>query len=132
MHYMNNKRHRVVEEPTLLPLDYKAGENVVMIGRGRRCLHNEGNKRFRDMVKTELKAYSAGRKAKKSSIIKRILREIRSNCLDGVGFVKQDAITGRFYTATTQASKVTIAQVCYRNISSVQRAISSRVNGGLM
>ena len=108
MHY--KKRPRTPEEPTLLPLDYKPGENVVMIGRGRRCLQNEGNKRFRAMVKTHLEEYSVGRKAKKSSIIKTILREIRDNCFDGVGFVKQDAMTGRFYTATTTAAKVTIAQ----------------------
>ncbi|CAB9529921.1 Nitrilase family, member 2 [Seminavis robusta] len=108
MHYM--KRPRESEEPKLLPLDFLVGPNMVMIGRGRRCLQNEGNRKFRAMVKAELQAYSVGRKAKKSSIIKRILREIRNNCADGIGFIKQDAMTGRYYTATTTAAKVTIAQ----------------------
>jgi hypothetical protein len=108
MHYM--KRPRGLDEPRLLPLDYVAGPYVVMIGRGRRCLNNEGNRRFRAMVKAELQAYSVGRKAKKSSIIKRILREIRDNCVDGDGFIKQDATSGRYYTATTAAAKVTVAQ----------------------
>ena len=108
MHY--KKRPRTPEEPTLLPMDYTPGEHVVLIGRGRKCVTNPGNKSFRAMVKAHLEAYQAGRKAKKSSIIKKILREIREGCMDGVGFVKQDAMTGRFYTATTTAAKVTIAQ----------------------
>lgn len=81
-----------------------------MIGRGRRCLNNEGNRRFRAMVKAELRVYSAGRKGTKSTIIKRILRHIRSSCPDGIGFIKQDALSGRYYTATESAAKVTIAQ----------------------
>lgn len=73
-------------------------------------MNNEGNRRFRAMVKDELRVYSAGKKGKKSSIIKRILRHIRSNCLDDIGFIKQDALTGRYYTANENAAKVTIAQ----------------------
>ena len=108
MHY--KKRPRVNDEPRLLPLDYDIGEDCVMIGRGRRCMNNEGNRRFRAMVKAELRVYSAGRKGKKSTIIKRILRHIRSSCGDGIGFIKQDALSGRYYTATEAAAKVTIAQ----------------------
>jgi len=108
MHY--KKRQRENDAPTLLSMDYKVGPDTVMIGRGRKCLNNEGNRRFRAMVKIELREYSAGRKAKKSSIIKRILRAIRNSCPLGIGFVKQDALTGRFYTATETAAKVTIAQ----------------------
>ena len=108
MHY--KKRPRVNDEPRLLPLDYHIGEDTVMIGRGRRCLNNEGNRRFRAMVKAELQVYSAGRKGTKSTIIKRILRHIRSSCPDGIGFIKQDALSGRYYTATESAAKVTIAQ----------------------
>ena len=108
MHY--KKRPRVDDEPRLLPLDYHIGEDTVMIGRGRRCFNNEGNRRFRAMVKAELRVYSAGRKGTKSTIIKRILRHIRSSCPDGIGFIKQDALSGRYYTATESAAKVTIAQ----------------------
>ena len=108
MHY--KKRPRVNDEPRILPLDYQVGEDTVMIGRGRRCLNNEGNRRFRAMVKAELRVYSAGRKGTKSTIIKRILRQIRISCPDGIGFIKQDALSGRYYTATESAAKVTIAQ----------------------
>jgi hypothetical protein len=108
MHYM--KRSRKPDEPRLLPLDYVPGPYVVMIGRGRRCFNNEGNRRFRAMVKAELQDYSVGRKSKKSSIIKRILREIRGNCSDGVGFIKHDVLAGRYFTATTTTAKVTVAQ----------------------
>jgi len=108
MHY--KKRPRSSDEPRLLPLDFDIAPDLVMIGRGRRCLNNEGNRRFRAMVKAELHDYSTGKKGTKSNIIKKILRHVRNSCPDGIGFIKQDACTGRYYTATENAAKVTIAQ----------------------
>ena len=93
----------------VLPENYTVGPNDVIIGRGKKCTQNPGNKRFRSIIQATLDAYSnALTKVQKSEIIMHILSLVRAD--NGVGFVKQDAATGRFTQVEEAASRIAIAQ----------------------
>jgi hypothetical protein len=100
-------------EPTrLLPEDYEPGENTVIIGRGKRCVMHEGNKRLRKIVVTELSTYQSCRsKMDKSIVLVCIVRKVCSKNKDNVGFVKQDLDTHRWHTVTEVAARISVAQV---------------------
>ncbi|CAB9518731.1 Nitrilase family, member 2 [Seminavis robusta] len=99
------------QEARILPKDYIPGDNTVIICRGKRCITHEGNKRFRNIVKSELRGYvSTNNKIEKSVILLGVIRQVRKNNNDGIGFVKQDLSTGRWYELTEFASRVSAAQ----------------------
>ena len=94
---------------TFLPEDYTVGPQDVIIGRGKRCLNNAGNIRFKAIIQTTLQSYSdAETKLKKSSIIMQVLNQIRGT--DGAGFVKRDSATGRYTQVEEASSRIAIAQ----------------------
>lgn len=92
-----------------LPSDYLPCPNTVIVGRGKKVAQHAGNVRFRELVKDELTEYSAATtKAHKSSIIVRVLTDIRSK--SQYAFVKQNLTTGRWYRVEETAQRITTAQ----------------------
>jgi hypothetical protein len=80
-----------------LPDDYQLGEHDVICGRGRKCFNHIGNQRFRKMVSDMLAKYSdSSSKIDKTYIICDIVNRVRNNSPFG-GFVKKDAMTGRYF-----------------------------------
>jgi hypothetical protein len=94
----------------LLPEYYTVGPTDVIIGRGKRCTQNPGNRRFRAIVEATLGAYSnAPTKSMKSEIIMQVLSEVRSS--NGVGFVKLvNYPVGRFIQVEEASCRIAIAQ----------------------
>ncbi|CAB9515622.1 Nitrilase family, member 2 [Seminavis robusta] len=98
-----------------LPADYQVGPHDCIIGRGKKCTQNPGNKRFRAIIQTTLDSYSnAPSKAKKSEIIMEVLSQVKAD--NGVGFVKQ-ADGGRYIQVEEAASRIAIAQA-FRDVLS--------------
>jgi hypothetical protein len=96
-------------EELILPEYFTPSHKEVVVGRGKKVAAHPGNKRFRELVKAELKEYSeANTKAHKSSIILRVLKEIRDN--SEYAFVKQDLSTGRWYKVEETSQRITTAQ----------------------
>lgn len=92
-----------------LPSDYMPCPSTVIVGRGKKVAQHAGNMRFRELVKDELTEYSAATtKAHKSSIIVRVLTDIRSK--SQYAFVKQNLTTGRWYRVEETAQRITTAQ----------------------
>ncbi|CAB9505641.1 Nitrilase family, member 2 [Seminavis robusta] len=106
-----SKEETVVEEPRLLPEDFAPSSNTVIIGRGKKIKAHEGNRRLFAIVRAELPTYSVcGCKNKKSGVLVRIVERVRDTNEGRVGFVKQDAKTGRWYEVTPFAARTNVAQ----------------------
>lgn len=89
--------------------DYTVGPHDVIIGRGKKCVLNPGNQRFKAIIQTTLKSYSdAESKVKKSEIIMEVLTQVRGD--GGVGFVKQNSSTGRYTLVEEASCRISIAQ----------------------
>lgn len=99
---------RKQEHPEELPADFTPGPNDVVVGRGRKIHDLEGNKRMRDIVKSELTAYYEADKTEKSYILMRVLRCIRERSAHA--FVKQDPKSGRWLNLTDTLARATLAQ----------------------
>lgn len=92
-----------------LPEEYIIGPQDAIIGRGKRCLNNPGNIRFKAIIQATLTSYSNTQtKLQKSAIIMNVLSQIRGT--EGVGFVKRDSATGRYTKVEEAASRIAIAQ----------------------
>lgn len=92
-----------------LGLDFLPCPSTVIVGRGKKVAQHPGNVRFRELVKQELTEYSAATtKAHKSSIILRVLTDIRNKSHHA--FVKQNLTTGRWYRVEETAQRITTAQ----------------------
>lgn len=93
----------------LLPESYSVGPNDVIIGRGKKCTQNPGNKRFRAIIQETLDSYqNAETKVKKSEIIMQVLTQVRAD--DGAGFVKIDSASGRYIQVEEASCRIAIAQ----------------------
>jgi hypothetical protein len=93
----------------MLPVDYVPCPETVIVGRGKKVAQHPGNVRFRELVKQELAEYSAATtKAHKSSIIVRVLTQVRQRSLHS--FVKQNLTTLRWYRVEETAQRITTAQ----------------------
>jgi hypothetical protein len=93
----------------LLPESYSVGPNDVIIGRGKKCTQNPGNKRFRSIIQETLDSYqNAETKVKKSEIIMQVLSQVRED--DGAGFVKIDSASGRYIQVEEASCRIAIAQ----------------------
>ncbi|CAB9506766.1 Nitrilase family, member 2 [Seminavis robusta] len=93
----------------MLSIDFLPCPNTVIVGRGRKVAQHAGNVRFRELVKKELTEYSAATtKAHKSSIIQRVLTEVRLRSHHA--FVKQNLTTQRWYRVEENAQRITTAQ----------------------
>ncbi|CAB9515625.1 Nitrilase family, member 2 [Seminavis robusta] len=91
-----------------LPSDYQVGPHDCIIGRGKKCTQNPGNRRFRAIIEATLDAYSnAPTKGTKSEIIMQVLSQVRAD--NGVGFVKP-AAGGRFVLVEEASCRIAIAQ----------------------
>lgn len=97
----------------VLPEEYVLGPQDVIIGRGKKCLRNPGNRRFRSLVQASLAAYSnALTKVKKSEIIMDVLNQVRGSGEDSAvaGFVKIDSSSGRYVQVEEASCRIAIAQ----------------------
>ena len=92
-----------------LPEGYMVGPTHVIIGRGKRCLDNPGNIRFKAIIQGAASVYSGAlTKLQKSAIITEVLGQVRG--ADGIGFVKRDSATGLYTKVDESASRIAIAQ----------------------
>ncbi|CAB9498620.1 Nitrilase family, member 2 [Seminavis robusta] len=93
----------------MLSIDFLPCPNTVIVGRGKKVAQHPGNVRFQELIKKELTEYSAATtKADKSSIIQRVLTEVRLKSPHA--FVKQDLTTLRWYCVEESVQRITIAQ----------------------
>lgn len=84
-------------EMTRLPSDFLPGSRDVICGRGRSIWKSVGNIYFRRIILDSMDEYSAAEtRAEKSSILSRIVSEVRKESPNG-GFVKLDAKTGQWF-----------------------------------
>ena len=91
--------------------DLLTGNDVVIIGRGKRVQEHPANRRFRALIQSQLEAYSnAATKGLKSNILWRVLHEVRSYSPSRLGFVKRDNDTGRWYAIEDASAKINISQ----------------------
>lgn len=96
-------------QSSFLPEDFTPSKNEIIVGRGKRVLHHEGNKKLRLLVQAEIEPYSAAtNRAAKTVIITRIFKTIMSDT--AIGFVKRDTASKRYFKMEYTASKTTIAQ----------------------
>jgi hypothetical protein len=110
----------------ILPEEFAPGPDQVIIGRGKRCATHEGNLRFRNIVKAELKNYmSTCNKVEKSIILLRVMRQVQRSNKHKIGFVKQDINTGRWMELSDFASRVAVAQA-FRDANSGRGYRSSK------
>ena len=73
--------------------------------------HHPANIRYRAIIQSQLHAYStAETKGLKSSILRRILNDVRSNSANNLGFVKRDTATGRWCVVNDDSARINIAQ----------------------
>lgn len=87
------------------------GNDVVIIGRGKLVQHHPANIRYRAIIQSQLHAYSnAETKGLKSSILRRILNDVRNNSANNLGFVKRDTATGRWCVVHDDSARINIAQ----------------------
>ncbi|CAB9514048.1 Nitrilase family, member 2 [Seminavis robusta] len=95
-----------------LPESFEPTENEVILGRGKQVATHPGNKRFKEVVLSHIKEYSAAQtKALKSNILSHIVSKIRGKSSFQAGFVKQDNSTGRWMVAEDSAARIATAQI---------------------
>lgn len=106
-------------EPTYLPDNYSPPSDVAVLGRGKRFLKHEGNRRLRELVQKELPAYLAAFNRKdKSAIILRVLQKMRGTSSDNIGLVRYDTLSGKWTLVDDGTARVSIAQI-FRDALSV-------------
>jgi hypothetical protein len=77
--YMDNSKQFIIIHPT---------DKDVLCGRGRTHFFNEGNRRFREIVGTNLQLYlTASSRGQKSKIVKAVVEEVLGK---GARFLKQE------------------------------------------
>lgn len=104
--------HSDVASSRLLPESFEPNEDEVILGRGKQIGAHPGNIRFKEIVLSHIKEYSAAQtKALKSSILSHIVNKIRNNSSHKAGFVKQDNETGRWEIAEDSAARIATAQI---------------------
>lgn len=104
--FVYDGRDRIV-----LPIQFSPGDDVVIIGRGKKVQQHPANRRFRALIQAQLEAYSnAATKGLKSNILWRVLHEVRSYSQSRLGFVKRDSDTGRWYAIDDASAKINISQ----------------------
>ncbi|CAB9511237.1 Nitrilase family, member 2 [Seminavis robusta] len=110
-------------ERLMLPEDYRPGDDVVIIGRGKKVFQHPGNIRFREIVDSYLEAYKgAATKGLKSSILWNILTTMRNTSKDNLGFVKKDAETGLWCAVDDANARINIAQAFRDRLSNSYRS----------
>jgi hypothetical protein len=99
---------------TPLPSNFSPCEYDVLVGRGKRCFNHIGNHRFRNLVNGYLDQYSSTKsKLEKSSILRRVVDEVRSRSPSG-GFVKKDNTTNQWYEVGDFLAREKTSQ-CFRD-----------------
>lgn len=103
----------------MLPKSFSPSVKEVIIGRGRKVSNHSGNERFRKLIYSEIREYSqAENKTAKSSIIFRVLQEIKNGSPLAGGFVKQDNKTKRWFAVEDATARTTTAQAFRDALSS--------------
>jgi len=94
---------------SFLPDDFVPSKNEIIVGRGKRVVHHEGNRKLREIVQGVVDEYSkAKNRAAKTHIINRVYRAVLADT--AIGFVKRDAKTKKYFKMENAAAKTTIAQ----------------------
>lgn len=82
----------------LLPIDFVPGVDDVIIGRGKTCTQHPGNSKLTSLIQSKLIQYSTSKsRSAKSTLIQEVMQAIYDG--NGVGYVKKDDRTGRWYDA---------------------------------
>ena len=107
----STKRSTIATIEQVLPKDYSPGYFTVIVGRGKKGLLHKGNARLNRLVVDRLRDYDkSADKLEKSILLRRIVRQIRGDNNDGVGFVRYDKKTDRWQELTETTSRVAVAQ----------------------
>lgn len=89
---------RQMKGMTLLAIDFIASDEDAICGRGSNCFNHTGNRKFRQIIDSNLIQYSnALTKFEKTTMICNIVNYIRTNSPTGTGFVKKDLDSGRYF-----------------------------------
>jgi hypothetical protein len=104
----------------ILPEGFSPCEDRVIVGaRGRKIKQHVGNRRFLELVASELTDYAeADNKTEKSYVLAKVLYTVRRWKGDGlkVGFVKWDPAISRWIAPKDSVARVTVAQVSYTSV----------------
>jgi hypothetical protein len=96
----------------VLPESFAPTESEVILGRGKQVTSHPGNMRYKEVVLSHIKEYSAAQtKALKSSILSQLVSNTRNSSAFLAGFVKQDSSTGRWTVAEDSAARIATAQI---------------------
>jgi hypothetical protein len=103
------------EGARILPEDFRPCEDCVIVGaRGRKAKQHVGNRRFLELVASELNDYAeADNKTEKSYVLAKVLYTVRRWKGDGlkIGFVKWDPVISRWIAPKDSVARVAVAQV---------------------
>ena len=104
-----------------LPLSYTPSSDVFIVGRGRKVYEHQGNRNFRELIDGALPEYKqASTKGLKSAILWQILKHVRRNSTNGLGFVKKEA--GRWHAIDDASARINIAQAFRDRLSADYRS----------
>lgn len=97
--------------PTTLPFGFEPNCNDVIIGRGKKCTNNEGNKRLRKIVASKIDDYFYARtKIEKSNILLSAISIVRSKHPLPGKFIKKDKKTKCYYDVGDFVAKEKVSQ----------------------
>lgn len=114
---------------TPLPWDFSPGPNHVVCHRGRTFWDHEGNKMYRSIIKSANQKYAACKnKYEKSLVVSEIVEAIIHNNACNGGFVKKDAITGRWVEADERFSREKVGQSLRDSLHSQYRSSTKAKN----
>ena len=94
-----------------LPEDYKPCEHTVKIGRGKSVTSHAGNIRFQSLIEANREAYeTAHSRSLKTDVIMQVIRQVKSNSVGNIGFVKKDPSSGRWVALQTISTRTSVGQ----------------------
>jgi hypothetical protein len=94
-----------------LPPEFQPSITDVMCGKGKTCYNHSGNQTYRMLVEANLPRYiSAKTRVEKGRLVAEIAHAIRSNAINGGGFIKLDQDTGLWFEVGHVAAKEKVAQ----------------------
>ncbi|CAJ1955217.1 unnamed protein product [Cylindrotheca closterium] len=94
------------EDPNELPLEFVPSDSDVICGWARQNYHHAGNRMLRDLIQECVPKYmKASTKTEKGHVIIDIVDRIRKDSPTGVGLVRQNKNTGRWFYIGLEKAK---------------------------
>lgn len=101
----NDHTADIIRPRTKLAPNYQPSDNDVICGKGKNVFTHEGNRRFRSLVELGLERYQkAPTRTQKTAVVREICEEVRHNCSNGGGFIRQDN-NGQWWEIGCQRAK---------------------------